>query len=133
MFTCGRFSMVSLCFAIAAASGLLPSTENVCQNNGDCVNGYCQAGMCICNKGWWGHFCQYCRLRYSSNFIGIFACLASLPFSLRLPRRLEISGKLCVRMNSLLDEKVAFTNNPPIRNAEVVPSRARSTDIFYRL
>ena len=39
-------------------------TVSGCQKNSDCTFGYCQAGHCICNEGWWGNLCEFCRLRY---------------------------------------------------------------------
>ncbi|KAJ7336559.1 hypothetical protein OS493_011773 [Desmophyllum pertusum] len=44
----------------------VPLSINQCSDNSDCnLNGYCTeaAGMCICNPGWWGKKCQFCRLR----------------------------------------------------------------------
>ena len=58
-----RRSMSTLIFVLFVVLGCFVSLSNQCDKNSDCKNGYCRAGMCICNPGWWGNLCQFCRLR----------------------------------------------------------------------
>lgn len=58
-----RRSILTLSFVLFVVLGCLVSFSNQCDKNSDCKNGYCTAGMCICNPGWWGSLCQFCRLR----------------------------------------------------------------------
>ncbi|XP_044169184.1 attractin-like protein 1 isoform X2 [Acropora millepora] len=44
----------------------LTSPSDQCVKSSDCnKNGLCMRGICICNSGWWGNLCQFCRLRLS--------------------------------------------------------------------
>lgn len=60
-------STLTLMFWLFVLIGCLVSPSNPCQKNGDCRNGYCMEGTCICNDGWWGNLCQFCRLRLSKE------------------------------------------------------------------
>ncbi|RMX57812.1 hypothetical protein pdam_00006739 [Pocillopora damicornis] len=62
-----RRSMSTLIFVLFVVLGCFVSLSNQCDKNSDCKNGYCRAGMCICNPGWWGNLCQFCRLRLDQD------------------------------------------------------------------
>ena len=65
MFVMFRKPSVNLTFNFAffLALGCLTTVSSQCKINNDCKNGYCRSGMCICNRGWWGSLCEFCRLR----------------------------------------------------------------------
>ena len=64
-----RRSILTLSYLLFVALGCLVTVSNQCSRNSDCKNGYCQTDKdtCICNPGWWGSLCQFCRLRYVRN------------------------------------------------------------------
>ena len=64
-----RRSILTLNYLLLVVLGCLVSVSNQCVENSECKNGYCRAGMCICNPGWWGSLCQFCRLRWARNRI----------------------------------------------------------------
>ncbi|CAH3033959.1 unnamed protein product [Porites lobata] len=69
MFVMFRKPSVNLTFNFAffLALGCLTTVSSQCKINNDCKNGYCRSGMCICNRGWWGSLCEFCRLRLSAD------------------------------------------------------------------
>ena len=62
-----RRSILALNYLLLVVLGCLASVSNQCVENSECKNGYCRAGMCICNPGWWGSLCQFCRLRWENR------------------------------------------------------------------
>ena len=58
-----RRPILTVNYLLLVILGCLASVSNQCDENSECKNGYCRAGMCICNPGWWGKLCQFCRLR----------------------------------------------------------------------
>lgn len=62
-----RRSILTLNYLLLVVLGCLASVSNQCVQNSECKNGYCRAGMCICNSGWWGNLCQFCRLRWENR------------------------------------------------------------------
>ena len=62
-----RRSILTLNYLLLVVLGCLASVSNQCIENSECKNGYCRAGMCICNPGWWGSLCQFCRLRWENR------------------------------------------------------------------
>ena len=65
----GRRSILTLNYLLLVVLGCLASISNQCVENSECKNGYCRAGMCICNPGWWGSLCQFCRLRWARQYL----------------------------------------------------------------
>lgn len=65
MFRERRFSL-TLSYLLLVVLGCLVAVSDQCVDNSECKNGYCRAGMCICNRGWWGSLCQFCRLRWEN-------------------------------------------------------------------
>lgn len=59
-----RRSSLILSYLLFVVLGCLVTVSNqLCSKNTDCKNGYCTSDKCICNPGWWGSLCQFCRLR----------------------------------------------------------------------
>ncbi|XP_078358816.1 attractin-like protein 1 [Oculina patagonica] len=63
-----RRSSLTLSYLLFVVLGCLVTVSNQqCSKNTDCKNGYCTSDKCICNPGWWGSLCQFCRLRLNQE------------------------------------------------------------------